>query len=444
MSHPSDTAAHRADLPTALRDAAILPDDAEYEARRSVYSVPGSPAVVFPIVDVAGVQEALAFAAEHRELPLAVRSGGHSIAGASTNDGGVVIDLSGLRGVTVLDESARRIRVEPGTPSGALVAQLAEKGWAIPVPTFGDTAIGGVATAGGIGLLAREYGLTLDHVVGFEVILADGRLVRADAASEPELFWALRGTGATTGVVVAVEFIAIDLPEVVSATTTVAPSNLADVLFAWTQAAQNAPRAVTSAFLANRAKDDGSLRVTINTVWAGADGPEAQAALAPFLSVDPAAASDVQTVAYARTVFTPGFPHSGKRGAIFRNAFSPALDREGAEALAALLAHDEVTTVNLRGFGGATADASADATAFTIRDADYLVSVWGAVGTPVEFEELWTGVKGRLHGVYAGYTDQADSTVFSAAFPDSVRERLAAVQSSYDPTGLLARTLILA
>lgn len=442
MSDPTSNAVlTSADIPDELGSAAILPGDDRYEQRQSVYSTPGAPAVIFAVSSVDEVRAALAFASSHRDLPLAVRSGGHSIAGASTNVGGIVIDLSDSRELTVVDEEAGIVKAGPGLPSGLLLTGLQERGWVVPVPTFGDTAVGGVATAGGIGLLARSLGVTLDSVTGFDVVLADGRAVRADKDSEPELFWALRGTGATAGVVTSVEFKATPLPEVLSATTTVAPGDrIADVLYAWAQAAQQAPREVTSAFLANRSKDDGSLRVTINTVWAGSDSPEAQAALAPFLAVDAEAVGSVKTVLYSATVFTPGFPHVGKRSAIFRNGFSPALDRAASDALAELLDHPEVTTVNLRGFGGAVADVPVEETAFVNRSGEYLVSVWGAVDRQDAFESIWSTVRPRFHGVYAGYTDQTDEETLAAAFSDAVRERLARVRAEYDPTGLFAHT----
>ncbi len=144
---------------------------------------------------------------------MAVRSGGHGISGRSTNDGGIVLDLGRLNEVTMLDSG--RVRVGPGARWGEVAQALAPFGLGMSSGDYGDVGVGGLATAGGIGFLSRKHGLTLDHVVAAEVVLADGRQVRADRDHHPDLFWALRGAGGNFGIVTALELDAYPVGDVV-------------------------------------------------------------------------------------------------------------------------------------------------------------------------------------------------------------------------------------
>ena len=160
----------------------------------------GTPDLVVRPRDASGVAAALRYAAE-AGLPVSVRSGGHSLAGHSTNDGGMVIDLRHLREVRVLDRDTRRVRVGAGATWGQVAAALRQAGLAL---TAGDTAsvgVGGLTLAGGIGWMVRRYGLAIDAVTAADVVTADGQLVRADATEHPDLLWALRGGGGNFGVV---------------------------------------------------------------------------------------------------------------------------------------------------------------------------------------------------------------------------------------------------
>ena len=176
------------------------------EAASTVFAV-GTPDLVVRPRDASGVAIALRYAAS-AGLPVSVRSGGHSPAGYSTSDGGVVIDLRHLREVRVLDPVTRQVRVGAGATWGAVAATLQRTGLAL---TSGDTAsvgVGGLTLAGGIGWMVRRYGLAIDAVTGADMVSADGRLVRADATEHPDLLWALRGGGGNFGVVVSLDFTA--------------------------------------------------------------------------------------------------------------------------------------------------------------------------------------------------------------------------------------------
>ena len=195
----------RADVLTA--GEVLTPGQDGYDEAAATVFAAGTPDLVVRPRDASGVAIAMRYAAS-AGLPVSVRSGGHSPAGYSTSDGGVVIDLRHLREVRVLDPVARQVRVGAGAAWGAVAATLQRNGLAL---TSGDTAsvgVGGLTLAGGIGWMVRRYGLAIDAVTGADMVSADGRLVRADATEHPDLLWALRGGGGNFGIVVSLDFTA--------------------------------------------------------------------------------------------------------------------------------------------------------------------------------------------------------------------------------------------
>ena len=193
-------------VPASLADAVIEPGDARYVRVKSTYFRGGSPGIVFHVKNSGQVVEALAFARTHPRLPLSIRSGGHGLSGRSTNDGGIVINLSKLNRIEVLDASTRRVRIEPGARWMDVAAALEPYGLALSSGDYGGVGVGGLATAGGVGWLVREHGLTIDHLRAVEMVLADGSVVRASEDENADLFWAVRGAGANFGIVTSFEF----------------------------------------------------------------------------------------------------------------------------------------------------------------------------------------------------------------------------------------------
>src|SRR6266487_339533 len=189
------------ELASHLRGALLQPGDVGYEEARQVYNgmIDKHPALIARCVDVADVIAAVNFARDH-QLTLAVRGGGHNGPGLGTCDDGLVIDLSDMKGIRV-DPSARTARVEGGCTWGEVDHATHAFGLATPSGFISTTGVGGLTLGGGTGYLSRTLGLTIDNLLGVDMVLADGSFVTASPQEHADLFWAVRGGGGNFGVV---------------------------------------------------------------------------------------------------------------------------------------------------------------------------------------------------------------------------------------------------
>jgi len=191
---------------TTLRGPVLQPGDPDYDSARSIWNamIERRPALIARCLDSADVAASVDFARTHG-LPLAVRGGGHNIAGNAICDDGLVIDLTGMRGVHV-DAQARRARVDGGALLADVDHETQSWGLAVPLGINSTTGAAGLTLGGGFGWLSRMHGLTVDNLVGAEIVTADGKRRHIGPSQEPELFWAIRGGGGNFGVVTEFEF----------------------------------------------------------------------------------------------------------------------------------------------------------------------------------------------------------------------------------------------
>ena len=205
-SRPMPTPDHLDRLRQTFAGDVIAPNDDAYDDARRVWNTAFDrrPAALVRPASVQDVATAIRFGRD-RDLEIAIRSGAHSASGHSTTDGGLVIDLSRLRGVTV-DARRRTARADGGTLLGELDIAAQAHGLVCPVGVVGHTGVAGLTLGGGTGRLQRHFGLTIDNLQAVELVTADGRIVRASESEEPDLFWGIRGAGANFGVVTAFEF----------------------------------------------------------------------------------------------------------------------------------------------------------------------------------------------------------------------------------------------
>jgi FAD/FMN-containing dehydrogenase len=206
QTQPALSGTHLDQLRRSFAGDIITPRDVAYDEARRLWNAVHDlrPAALVRPTTVAEVATAIRFGRDH-DLALAVRSGGHSAAGHSSCDGGLVIDLSAMRGVTV-DPERRTAGANGGALLGELDVAAQAHGLVCPIGVIGHTGVAGLTLGGGVGRLQRQFGLTIDNLSAVELVTADGRAVRASETEEPELFWGIRGAGWNYGIVTAFEF----------------------------------------------------------------------------------------------------------------------------------------------------------------------------------------------------------------------------------------------
>ncbi|HEY3506189.1 MAG TPA: FAD-binding oxidoreductase [Actinocatenispora sp.] len=413
----------------------VTAGDAAYDELRRTFAHRGRPALVVRCRGAGDVAAALDHA-RTEGMTVSVRGGGHHTAGFATNDGGLVLDLSYLDGVELLDRERRRVRIGGGATWGRVSKALAAYGLAL---TSGDTAsvgVGGLLLGGGVGWLARRYGLALDALVAADVVLADGTAVRASATEHPDLFWALRGGGGNFGVVTAFELVAQPVTDVVFGTVSYPGDRAADVLTHWARHAGAAPDELTSAV--NLAPGGGPAMLSV--CYAGGDQPAAEAAVRPLRPEVPALGDDLRPVPYPEILAEmPAMPPG------FRMAIRSTFVREFTPELVEALVTAPTLALNVRALGGAVDRVAPEATAFAHRGyAAMLVAVaMGddaavAQGEPV-LDELMRRIDPYVSGAYPNFASTDRPADVAAMYPAATRQRLAAVKRTYDPGNVFRR-----
>jgi FAD/FMN-containing dehydrogenase len=425
----------------------ITPDDPAYDQARTVFygGFDRRPAVVVQAADAADVARVVTLASETGQ-ELAVRSGGHSPAGHSVLDEGIVLDLSAMRALE-LDAEARTAWAEPGLTAGEYTIAAAAHGLATGFGDTGSVGIGGITLAGGVGYLVRKHGMTIDDLLAAEVVTADGRLLRADADDHPDLFWALRGGGGNFGVATRLRFRLHPLAQVVGGMLLLPATP--EVIAGFIAAAQAAPEELST--IANvmpapplpfiPAEQHGRLIILGMLCWAG-DAEAGQRALAPFRALATPLADMVRPMPY------PGMYPPEEEGfhpkAVGHTMFVDHVGLDVAELIVERLqASDAAMRVaQLRVLGGAMARVPADATAFAHRGSAIMANVASFYeGADKPARQAWVDdFAAALHqgddGAYTGFLVEAGPARTHQAFPGSTWDRLVEVKARYDPTNL--------
>jgi FAD/FMN-containing dehydrogenase len=227
-----------------LNNRVVAPGDPEYDHARTLFygGFDRHPAVIVMAADAADVARVIELARE-TGLQLAVRSGGHSVPGHSTTEGGIVLDLRDMNSLE-LDLDSRTAWAETGLTTGRYTDAAAEHGLATPFGDTGSVGIGGLTLGGGVGFLVRKHGLTIDSMLAADVVTADGELLRVDAESRPDLFWAIRGGGGNFGVATRVRLRLHEVGTVVGGML-ILPAT-ADTIHSFMQAAEAAPEELSA------------------------------------------------------------------------------------------------------------------------------------------------------------------------------------------------------
>ena len=435
-----------------LRGTAVLPGDAEYDRERSIWNGAHDrrPAVIARCAGVADVIRTVDLA-RNQGLPLAVRGGGHSIPGFSTVDDGIVLDLSLGRG-TQVDPERRRVTAQAGCTWKDLDAQTQQFGLAVTGGLMSSTGIAGFTTGGGIGWLMRKHGLACDNMVGADLVTADGRFVHASADEHPDLFWGLRGGGGNFGVVTSFDYQLHEVGSAVLAGLVFYPAQEADrVLRGYRAACAQAPDELTTLVNLTTAPPvpflpesvHGTPIIAVGGCWCG-DRDAGEAATAPFRSLGTVISDVFADNPYAgwQQALDPLYPrglHNYFRSAFLRSADDPALDVL-LDAFAKV--PNAMTEIHLQHLGGAVGRVPVDATAFALRDQEFIVNVVARTPTAAGFSDVveWsravTSALGPDAATYVNFTGDADAALVRASYPPETYRRLVALKNEYDPTNL--------
>ena len=417
------------EVPESLAERAVEPGDPAFGKVRSTYLRGGNPGLVLRPGSASEVADALGFARKHMQLPLGIRSGGHGISGRSTNDGGLVIDVGALNDIKVLDQAARLVRIGPGARWRDVATALHPHGWALSSGDYGGVGVGGLATAGGIGFLARKHGLTIDHLRAVEMVLADGTLVRASATENSELFWAARGAGANFGVAVAFEFEVDEVAEVGWAQLGFQAPDPAAYLEAFGRVVAETPRETTPFLIL------GQGTAQVMAMVDSSDPEVIVSQLQPFAEIAPLVQQQVVVAPYAAVMnMFPETPHHGRGEPVSRSASTREITPGFASASAALIRSGASHWYQIRTVGGAVADVAPDATAYAHRDANFALAVMGA--NAQRLDRWFEPVRRQSEGLYLSFESDRHPDRIADAFPPATLDRLRRLKTELDPHNL--------
>jgi FAD/FMN-containing dehydrogenase len=426
----------------------IPPDDPAYDEARTIFvgDIDRHPAVIVKVADDEDVRTVVRLARE-TGFELAVRSGGHSGAGHSTTEGGIVLDLRHMTAIEI-DADDRTAWAETGLTAADYTTITNEAGLATGFGDTGSVGVGGITLGGGVGFLVRKHGMTIDSLLAADVVAADGRLLRVDGDSHPDLFWAIRGGGGNLGVATRFHFRLHPVDTVVGGMLFLPAT--AEVIEGFMAEAARAPEGLSTIANAMVAPPmpflpeevEGKPMLMAFLAYAG-DTEAGERALAPFRSLAEPLADMVRPMPYPE-MFPPD-PEDYHPTAASWTGFADSIGAKESQAIVERLdvPAGMLRVVQLRGLGGEMARVPNDATAFAHRDRRIMVNVASIYETEGDRagSEAWVNdtVEFVRQGEPAAYVnflvDEGEERIHQA-YPGETWDRLREVKSAYDPDNL--------
>jgi FAD/FMN-containing dehydrogenase len=445
-------------LRVSMRGRLLLPGEPDYDKARVIFNgmFDRHPALIARCRGVADVIDAVRFARRHHLLT-AVRAGGHSVAGNSTCDDGLVIDVSLMSSVTV-DRNRRIARVQGGATWGDVDRETQAFDLATPGGIVSHTGVAGLTLNGGIGWLRNHYGLTCDNLMSAEVVTANGDVLTASADENADLLWGLRGGGGNFGIVTSFEFALHPVGPLVAAVFSMYPiAATRDVLKRWREWVASAPDEASTEIVTWTAPAAATLPPAVHDqavviaagVYVG-DAQEGLRVLEPLRQFGKPLGEIAGAIPYrsVQSAFDASLPNTGEVLAYWKSLYLDHLTDSAIEIMAdrAENRSSRSTMVFVQHLGGAVRRVRQDETAFPTRDAAFVMNFMGDWRDPREtpqhiawVREAWSRLAPHSTGaVYLNYVGQeerdADSLVRSAF--GSNYDRLAQIKRKYDPTNL--------
>jgi FAD binding domain/Berberine and berberine like len=427
----------------------LRPGDDGYEDARVIWNgmAARKPGLIARCADVSDVQDAVRAASENGILT-AIRCGGHSLAGFSTCDGGLVIDLSRMRQVTV-DPEARRARIAGGCLLGSIDSATQKVGLVFPSGVVSHTGASGLILGGGTGWLTRRFGLSCDNVEGFTLVIADSSVVRANLKENPDLFWALRGGGGNFGVVTEFELKLHPLTSVVLAEGLTPEPEIRGLLECWRDFMAEAPIDLKWNIDLRLASHENKVPIALrgrpvassSLIWTGdpeAGRPYLQRALS--LCSPDSVSNKIVSLMNLQTMADSAFPH-GRRYYTKSGYFSDLADTIIDRLLeAAATIPSPQTQIELAYLGGSAAQIGADETAFGDRSSPFILNLLANWSDPSADGANIAWIRGIFNklrpamkpGVYTNFMSGDEQDRVPEAYHDRW-DRIVTVKSHYDP-----------
>ncbi|MFB3922325.1 MAG: FAD-binding oxidoreductase [Terriglobia bacterium] len=430
-------------LKAGLRGPLLVPGDEGYEAARKIHNgmIDRHPAAIVRCAGVADVMRAVNFAREH-ELLVSVRGGGHGIAGFAVCDGGMMIDLSQMRGVRV-DPAARTARAQGGATWGDFDDETLAFGLATTGGVARPTGIAGLTVAGGHGYLVRRFGLACDNLLSVDVVTADGRMLKASAAENPDLFWAVRGGGGNFGILTSFEYRLHPIGPMLGGLLITPFDKATGFLRMYDDLMATAPDELGGAAVLGTLPD-GTKAVVGLPGWSGPID-QGERLLKPIRSYGPPIADELGPMPYsALQSIVEKFNPRGMRN-YWKTHYLKDLSDEAIRTIVECYAsvpspfsHAVVYAIG----GGAAGRVPEDATAVAYRNMRYalvLISMWENADDDERnirwLQDYWEATKPfAAGGFYINYEAAVEADKVKAAYGAKKYERLASIKKKYDPT----------
>ena len=429
----------------------LHPGEDGYDTARQIWNgaIDKRPALIARCASADDVISAVRFA-RNAQLLVAVRGGGHNVAGTAVCDDGLMIDLSPMKGI-VVDPVLRVARVEPGVLWGELDREVQAFGLAVPGGIVTHTGVAGLTLGGGIGWLMRKYGLTCDNLLSVDLVMADGRMVRASETEHPDLFWGIRGGGGNFGIVTSFEFRLHQMGPTVIAGLVLYPADQAHTFLRfYRDFAAATPDDLTTILTFRPAAPlaiiprhlHGAPVIVVGACYAGPTD-EGERVIKPLRTFGRPLVDLIGPTAYTthQSMFDAGVPHGLRY--YWKSHYLPGL---GDGVIDAIAAHAWRTptpqsfTIMFQ-LGGAVARHDDDAAAFTGRHAEYAININAAGTDPTRDDEqerwvrgFWDATRPFSTGVYMNFVGNEGTERVKAAYGPRKYERLAALKNTYDPT----------
>ncbi|MFL5704706.1 MAG: FAD-binding oxidoreductase [Ktedonobacteraceae bacterium] len=426
----------------SLRGNLIQPVDQDYDAARAVYNamVDRHPALIVQCTGVSDVISALDFARSNN-LPVSIRSGGHNVAGRAICDGGLVVDLSRMKGCRI-DPLKRTARAEAGLTWREFDRETQTFGLATTGGTISPTGIAGLTLGGGVGWLMRKYGLSCDNLIAVDLVTVDGQFLTASATEYPDLFWGMRGAGTNFGIATSFEYRLHPVAAVLGGMLIHPYTKARDVLRFYRNFTATAPEELT-VYASLLTTPEGEPVLAIILCY---NGPieVGEKVLRPLRAFGPPLADQVAPMAYqeVQTMLDASFPPGLQN--YWKSSFLRELSDEAIETLVAHFATvpSPLTALLIEQFGGAVDRIGQDEAAFSPRGQPYdflIVSRWT---DPAESEkhmrwtrELWDMMQPfETAATYVNYLTDEENERVKGIYGATKYKRLVALKNKYDPT----------